>query len=238
MKRVLLCVAVATFSASDSQIVLGQSSPPAGLAASALANEHFTWIHRDTSGFRVHFLADSYPARHQDSLMARLPVALAHAQNVIDDDQPLAGPIDLFFIESRSQMAELVGGPSNGFAQPSARTVFLVTHPGWRAFEKHEIMHVVAGERWGAAYPGNDWLIEGLAQSADGSCGRYRNSDVALALAARHGWIALDDVLSRSAPSLISAPTCRQLHWLSTFTGGTARPCCGGCGKTVLRLRR
>lgn len=174
----------------------GQEPAPQGLAAAALANQDFTWIHREIPGFRVHFLADSYPARHQDSLSARLPAALAHAHRLLDLTAT-PGPIDLFFVETRPQMEALVGGRATGFAQPSARAVFLMTNPEWRAFERHEIMHVVSGQHWGRALPGNDWLQEGLAQFADGFCGDYTNSDIALALAGRHGWIPFADVLTR-----------------------------------------
>ena len=173
-----------------------QSPEPQGLAAAALANQQFNWIHRQTPGFRVYFLADSYPARHQDSLMARLPAALEHAERLIQVDST-PGPIDLFFVESRPQMEALIGGRATGFAQPSARAVFLMTNPDWRAFERHEIMHVVSGQQWGRALPGNDWLQEGLAQFADGSCAGYQNSDIAVALARKHGWIPFTDVLTR-----------------------------------------
>jgi hypothetical protein len=172
-----------------------QSPEPQGLAAAALANEQFTWIHRETPGFRVYFLADSYPARHQDSLLARLPGARDHAEQLIGVEST-PGPIDLFFIETRPQMETLIGGRATGFAQPSARAVFLVTNPTWRAFERHEVMHVVSGLAWGRALPGNDWLQEGLAQFADGDCAGYQNSDIALALARKHGWIAWNDVLT------------------------------------------
>src|SRR5215204_6466939 len=118
---------------------------PAGLAAAALADTSFEWIKRQVPGFRAYFLADSYPAAHQDSLLARLPKALAHTRELIQAP-PLAGPVDLFFLESRSQLRALTGVGATGFAQPSARAVFLVTHPGWRAFERHEIMHIVAGQ--------------------------------------------------------------------------------------------
>ncbi|HKP50340.1 MAG TPA: hypothetical protein VJU17_10025 [Gemmatimonadales bacterium] len=180
-----------------------RSQAPAGLAAAALANTSFKWIERQTPGFRVYFLADSYPAAHQDSLLARLPKALAHARK-LTQSPPLVGPIDLFFIESRPQMAALTGFPATGFAQPAARAVFLVTNPDWRAFERHEIMHVVAGQSWGAAGPDTDWLQEGLAQAADGACAGHSNADVALALARRHGWIPLGSVLSafRQQPDL------------------------------------
>ena len=173
-----------------------EAQAPAGLAASALANPSFNWIRRQAPGFRVYFLADSYPARHQDSLLARLPPALAHARELIDAP-PLTAPLDLFFIESRFQMAALAGFGATGFAEPSTRTVFLVTNPEWRAFERHEIMHVVAQEAWGPPGADTAWLQEGLAQAADGHCAGHGNADVAVALARRRGWIPFELVLHR-----------------------------------------
>jgi hypothetical protein len=170
-----------------------RSQAEPGLATAALANASFKWIERQTPGFRVYFLADSYPAAHQDSLLTRLPKALAHARGLIHAPPP--APIDLFFIETRAQMRALTGIGATGFAQPSARAVFLVTNSDWRAFERHEIMHVVAGQAWGAAGPDTDWLQEGLAQAADGECLGDSNVDVALGLAQRHGWIPLSSVI-------------------------------------------
>jgi hypothetical protein len=176
---------------------------PAGLAAAALADSSFTWIHRAAPGFRVYFLADSYAAANQDSLLARLPPALDHARSRIRAPA-LDGPIDLFYLENRAQMTALIGGRATGFAQPSTRTVLLVTNPEWRGFERHEIMHVVAQDAWGRPAPGTDWLQEGLAQAADGVCAGYSNADVMLALTARHGWIPLDTILTsfRAQPDL------------------------------------
>jgi hypothetical protein len=168
---------------------------PAGLASRALADTTFQWIPRRVEGFRVYFLADSYPAQRQDSLLARLGPAVANAQRLIGASS-LGAPIDLFFIETRDQMTRLIGGRATGFAQPSARAVFLVTNPTWRAFERHEIMHVVAGQAWGDAAPNMDWLVEGLAQAADGRCAGRPNAEVLLALTSRHGWIPLDAMLT------------------------------------------
>jgi hypothetical protein len=190
-----IIVALASLVTLTSSLV-GQAPAPTGLAASALANENFSWVRSDVPGFRVYFLADSYPARHRDSLSARLPQALAHARELIEVTDSLH-PIDLFFVESRPQMEALVGGRATGFAHTAARAVFVMTNPDWRAFEQHEIMHVVAVQSWGRASPGTDWLQEGLAQFADGYCGGYTNSDIAIALTRRHGWIPLEDVLAR-----------------------------------------
>jgi hypothetical protein len=181
---------------ASAPVLFPQAQEPAGLAAAALADSSFTWIRREAPGFRVYFLAGSYAAANQDSLLARLPPALAHARSLISAPA-LDGPIDLFFIESRAQMTALIGGRATGFAQPSTRTVLLVTNPEWRAFERHEIMHVVVGRAWGPPAPNTAWLQEGLAQAADGACAGYSNTDVMLALTKRHGWIPLDVVLTK-----------------------------------------
>lgn len=167
---------------------------PSGLGASALADTSFRWIPRSAPGFRVYFAADSYPARHQDSLIALLPPALLHARGLVHAPEHPA-PIDVFFIESRQQMARLTGAPVTGFAHVAAGAVFLVTNPEWRAFERHEIMHVVVGQMWGRPDASAAWLQEGIAQAADGRCAGADNARVAAALAERHGWIPLDSVL-------------------------------------------
>ena len=194
LARVAACLATVVCSSVLAYQLVAQK--PGGLAASALADTSFTWIPRTIPGFRVYFAADSYPAAHQDSLLERLPAALARARTLIDSPAPDA-PIDLFFIESRTQMTALIRGRATGFAEPSTRTVILVTNPAWRAFERHEIMHVVAQHAWGAPVPGNDWLVEGLAQAADGMCAGYSNADAMLALTTRHGWIPFDTMLDR-----------------------------------------
>ncbi|MDQ8164470.1 MAG: hypothetical protein P3A28_01760 [Gemmatimonadota bacterium] len=165
-----------------------------GLAASALANSEFSWVRRAAPGFRVYFQAGSYAAQHQDSLLARLPMALQHARTLIRSPAP-ADPIDLFFVETREAMTRLVGARATGFTHQSARAVFLMTNPTWRAFERHEIMHVVAWHAWGPPAARNDWLQEGLAQAADGRCGEFSNEAVLRGLTRRHGWVTLQDML-------------------------------------------
>jgi hypothetical protein len=183
--------------------MVAQAPPPAGLAAAAVADSSFSWIRRSVPGFRVYSLAGSYAARHQDSLLHRLPFALRHAETMLQVTATRS-PIDLLFVESRAQMTRLVGTRATGFAQASARAVFLMTNPDWRAFERHEVMHVVAGRAWGPLGPETAWLQEGLAQAADGRCGRFSNAGVLLALTRRRGWIPFAAILTnfRAQPDL------------------------------------
>ena len=179
--------------------LLSQVSPvgaqdPAGLAARALADTGFRWERDSLPGLRAYYVPGTYAYRYRDSLSARAVDALRNARQLIGVPE-LAGPVDVFFIDSRAQMRQLVGAPVTGFAHMAARAVFLVTNPEWRAFERHEIMHVVAAQGWNHR-GANAWLQEGLAQAADGSCAGFTNQDVALALAQRHGWIPLDTMIA------------------------------------------
>jgi hypothetical protein len=97
-------------------------------------------------------------------------------------------------------MKTLTGARATGFAEPATRTVLLVTNWDWRPFERHEIMHVISREAWGAPAAGNEWLDEGLAPAADGLCAGYSNADVVVALAARYGWIPLNTLLTKFRP--------------------------------------
>jgi hypothetical protein len=172
------------------------AQPPAGLAASALARPDFTWTVDSVPGVRAYFLRGTYADIHRDSLLRRLPEAVAHARAMIGAPA-LPGPVDVFFVERREQLQALTGASATGFAHTSARAVFLVTNPDWRAFERHEIMHVVSVHAWGRDGMSKAWLLEGLAQAADGSCGGYTNEAIAIALASRSGWIDLPTLVHR-----------------------------------------
>ncbi|MFN0179598.1 MAG: hypothetical protein ACKVZ0_12440 [Gemmatimonadales bacterium] len=135
--------------------------------------------------------------------MTRLPAVLSHARRLLGTQAP-DGPLDVFFVESRDDMSALIGGRATGFAHRAARAVFLVTNSTWRAFERHEVMHVVAWHAWGPPAASTDWLEEGLAQAADGRCDDYSNEAVLRGLVRRNGWVALDSVLGdfRRQPDL------------------------------------
>ncbi|HEX6790026.1 MAG TPA: hypothetical protein VF247_01835 [Candidatus Krumholzibacteria bacterium] len=170
------------------------AQPPQGLARSALDNSQFEWIRRDTEHLRIYFPAGSYPAAHQQDLVARAEAARRDNLALLGEEafEPV---IDVFFIESRAQMQALVGVPVTGFAERDARAVFLVTNPDWRAFERHEIMHVLAHHAWGPA--SGAWVEEGLAQFADGRCGEYTVDDIVHALAEQRGYVPMDTLVAR-----------------------------------------
>jgi hypothetical protein len=167
---------------------------PQGLARAALDNPAFAWVRQDSPHLRVYFLAHSYPAVHQDSLVRLAEAARTHGLELLGVAR-FDTAVDVFFIETRAQMDSLVGSPVTGFAHRDARAVFLVTNPEWRAFERHELMHVLAHHAWGPA--AEAWIEEGLAQFADGRCGRYALDAVVVALAGRGGYVPMDTLVER-----------------------------------------
>lgn len=188
--RVVLGCALLSGSAS----ALAQE--PTGLARSALDNPAFAWTREDTESLRVYFLANSYPAVHRDSLADLAQRGRDHALALLGVET-FDLPIDVFFIESRAQMDSLVGIPVTGFAHRDARAVFLVTNEEWRSFERHEIMHVIAHHVWEAPAEPSDWIVEGLAQFADGRCGPYSVESVARSLVDSKGAVTLDTLTRR-----------------------------------------
>lgn len=182
--------------------VIGQSGSaaaqdPAGLARAALENPRFDWTAPvSASGLRVYFLPDSYPWQHRDSLIELTERGRRHGLGLLGAER-FDPPIDVFFIESRAQMDSLVGAPVTGFAHRDARAIFLVTNPTWRSFERHELMHVLVHHLWGPAAEPDAWIVEGLAQFADGRCGRHSNHAVARAIVESSGSIPIEELAAR-----------------------------------------
>jgi hypothetical protein len=187
-----LVIAVAAFGLARSGV---SAQAPAGLAREALRRSDFHWINRAAPGVRVHFLAGSYPALHQDSLIRRV-LAARDTDLALLDGPAYDRTLDVFFVESRPQLQSLIGQRATGFAQLDSAAVFLVTNPEWRAFERHEIMHILATAAWGRPYPPGAWIQEGLAQFADGACGGYSNDAVAAGLLAKDGVTPLDTLVT------------------------------------------
>lgn len=169
---------------------------PAGLARSALDDSSFTWIARSAPGLRVYFLEGSYAARQQDSLIARVIAARAHDLDLLGAAR-YDSPLHVFFVERRPQMEHLVGMRATGFAERATGSVFLMTNPDWRAFERHEIMHVLAAQRWGPPAEPSAWIQEGFAQFADGACAGFPIDSVVVGLARESGYVPLDTLVTR-----------------------------------------
>jgi hypothetical protein len=96
----------------------------------------------------------------------------------------------LFYIDSRRDMENLTGRPVTGFAYYDDDAVVLVFNESWRAFERHELTHVITLGTWPG--PAGMASVEGLATYVDGDCGGYENGRVARAILDRGALIPLE----------------------------------------------
>jgi hypothetical protein len=144
-----------------------------------LGDTRYEWVTIATRNTRIHFPVGSYAQGVQSMLRDRAEASRASVLSrlSISDYQE---KLDLFYVDSRDDMANLTGDPVAGFSYHDDRAVVLVLNEHWRAFERHESTHVVTLGSWppaaGAA------VIEGLATFVDGDCGGYANGRVARAI--------------------------------------------------------
>jgi hypothetical protein len=98
-------------------------------------------------------------------------------------NEPASGrSLNVFYVESREEMNQMIGRPVTGFAAWGANAIFLVVNPEWRSFEKHEFAHIVTMGRWGYPAESSRWMIEGIAVFCDEFCRQYTVDDVAFQL--------------------------------------------------------
>jgi hypothetical protein len=81
--------------------------------------------------------------------------------------------VDVFYVDAREDMQRLTGSPVTGFAFIEGQTVVLVFNGEWRAFERHELTHVISRNAWGEPGEPSAATLEGFATFVDGDCGGY-----------------------------------------------------------------
>lgn len=142
---------------------------PSGLEARALADTHYVWKALRGEAVRVHYRPDTFAARHVVALTRSADAAVRRAVEVVGIEH-YDRPVDVFFFDTRDQLIDFVRVPATGYADWASSSVFLVCNPTWRAFDTHEITHVVSIDTWGVPAEPVWWIREGLAVYADGRC--------------------------------------------------------------------
>ena len=141
-----------------------------------LADTRYEWLSIESPNTRIHSPAGSFAGSRQDLLPARAEEARRVVLNRLNEPG-YSETIDLFYVDSRTDMERLVGLPVTGFAYCDEQAVVLVFNSTWRPFERHELTHVVTLGTWPA--PAGPAVVEGLATYVDGFCGGYENGRVA-----------------------------------------------------------
>ncbi len=140
-----------------------------------LDDPRYEWITIETPESRIHFPVGSFAQANSGLLPAQVEKARRRVLLRLNVTG-YANAVDVFYIDSRHDMANLVGSPATGFAYYGDGAIVLVFNETWRAFESHEMTHVVTLGTW--EEPHGPAVVEGLATYVDGFCGGYENGSV------------------------------------------------------------
>ncbi len=159
-----------------------------------LGESHFNWQTIRTSDARIHYLVETYAERNRDVLADRVRESRAAVLERLGvQDYPRG--LDVFYVDSRDEMRQLTGQPVTGMAYTDDDVVVLVYNDEWRAFERHELTHVISRRIWGE--PGDPFAatLEGLAVYVDGDCGGYEVGRVARTMVDRGEVLTAEQLL-------------------------------------------
>lgn len=180
MRRALWAGLAAIFMIGAGWAGRAGASEPIGLAAYTLEQDQFSWATDSTSHFRIHYLPGSTAERQIDSLRQVNETILKRHLALLN--QPRYDKIiDLFYFDSRDQIASIVSRPFRALADAPSLTVLAIRNDDEVGRDAHEIMHVVAFDLWGGWDRRNElaWLSEGLATHADDPCNGYDQTELA-----------------------------------------------------------
>ena len=151
--------------------------PP--ITAIALAAPNFSWRHERTAHADLYFPEGSYTpasrARHSKEAERAIAANLKFLRV-----RQSGARLHLFFVRSRNDMRQFVGGTPGGSAIEMEGTAFMVANDSVRPALRHETMHLLAWRAWGP--PAASWLSEGLATDAVGSCRGLGTDEIAAVL--------------------------------------------------------
>jgi hypothetical protein len=154
----------------------------------ALARPDYRWLPVPTPHFDLYVQVGSPSDIHRSEVAAAAEHALATDLAAIDAPA-YPNRIQLLFVTSRAQMREIVGRPAGGFAlvepgEGGDAGVFVGRPSDGLGALRHEIMHLVTYKQWGEPVAPTDWIVEGTATWAVGTCAGYAFDPLAARLLA------------------------------------------------------
>jgi hypothetical protein len=174
-------------------------------AEDLLKRKGFVWTSTATAHLQLHFEPGSFAQTRLEHLKSW--EEKAYERNlVLLRTTTFAETIDIFIVVSRERMKQLIGKETNGAAYPATKVVCFVFNEKLDASGAHELMHVMAGNTWGAKF--KPWINEGFAGYADDIWYGYRLHDLGKYLLLQKKLIPLEKLISDfdDQPEMISYP--------------------------------
>lgn len=202
-RPILLAVLLASSGCRSAEEAPAPQQATAEIVRAALAHPDFRWQTHETAGFRVHAAEGSHAAARIDTVSRALAEAAADVRERLGAEG-VAERAEVFFVDSREQMAPLVGQPAGGWSDTRANAAFFVHSPDGASPYRHELGHLVSWREWGD--PDAMWLSEGVAVYAVGACAGHGLHEWAASLLAGGLLVPLRELepfdFMRAAPHL------------------------------------
>jgi hypothetical protein len=157
------------------------AQPVTGLVEQALDNPDFKWNSIRSDKVILYYQPGTFAGRHRQVLLRSAEIAISEVLEFMNEPE-YKRILHVFYVGSREEMNKLVGRTYTGLATWTASGVFLVCNREWRAFDKHEIAHVLTMGMWGAPDSTSRWMVEGVAIYNDGWCREYSVDEIAAEL--------------------------------------------------------
>ncbi len=125
------------------------------------------WLTHSAPTGHIHYRPDSYAAHTTESISQSVDSARTAVLAFLQLRD--AEPIEVFFVDSREEMQQLVDRPIGGMVQSGERTALLVYNQQYSPFLTHELAHLYTHHHWGTPRTGR-WISEGVAALAAGDC--------------------------------------------------------------------
>jgi len=155
------------------------TQPVESFVQRAIQDTSFHWRSVSSDRIRVFYQENSFAERHRMMLFRSARTAVDEVLTNLNETSN-GRILNIFYLESRDEMARIVGHTYSGFADWTGNGIFLVLNSEWRSFEKHEFAHIVTMGGWGSPHPTSQWMIEGIAIYCDGWCRLYTVDEIAL----------------------------------------------------------
>ncbi len=164
----------------------------------------FEWQVDSTAHFSIFVERGSEGSLRLDEVRRDVEQSLVRVHQVLDvhDTEPRSY---LFLVDSRERMRDLIGAETNGMAFYKTRVLCYIVNERMLLSATHELLHVVAMNRWGVP---EHWLNEGLAVFATGNWHGHDIHALAAYLGREGVLLPLDQLMSdfNRANDLISYP--------------------------------